>query len=92
MKPLNDYIITIKRELEVKHKSGLILQGSASNSPPVFEVIALPKNGLADFGIPSPDDIKVGDLLLTNGEKLTKATIDDVEYHFIKANTIIAVL
>lgn len=96
MKPINGYIIAVKEELETKTPSGLILQGSANLAPPVFKVVATSDEQYSQqtesLGLSTTLLIKVGDKLLVNGEKITKATIDNVEYHFFKESSVIAIV
>lgn len=75
----NKTLVTVKVEVEEKHKSGLYL-GSADESPPLFKVVS----ANVEY------DIQVGDKLLVSTSP-SKAKFDGTEYYFVNHDTVLAV-
>jgi len=79
MKPQNGTIIAVRKQLDNKSESGLIIGESAT---PYYSVAFLNENY---------PEYEVGAKLLSKAMGV-KATIDRVEYYFLNAEDILAIL
>ena len=87
LQPLADRVVIKMVESEETTKSGIILTGSAKETPQIAEVIAVGP-GLKDNKM----QVKVGDKVITSKFSGTEVKIDGEEYIIVKENDILAIV
>ena len=89
--PLADRVVLKMAEAEETTKGGIILTGSAKETPSVAEVLAVGPGGNVD-GKTVTMSVKVGDKVITDKYAGTKVTLDEVEYIIVKQGDILALV
>lgn len=91
IKPLGDRVLLKKLEAEEKTKSGIILTGSAKETPQEAEVIAVGPGETKD-GNPVPMEVKIGDKVIYSKYSGTDVKYQGEEYILVSQKDILAVV
>ena len=91
MKPLADRVVIKMVEAEETTKSGIILAGSAKETPQVAEVVAVGPGGNVD-GKDVTMYVKAGDRVITSKYSGTEVKMDGVEYTIVRQSDILAIV
>ncbi len=82
IQPMEDYVVAMAEEPELKTASGLYLPGNAQEKPKTVKVVAVGK------GV---DEVKVGDrIIYKNTYEATEVKVEKDEYVLIYKKNIIA--
>ena len=91
LKPLLDRVVLKSTEAEETTKSGIILTGSAKETPVVSEVVAVGPGGVVD-GKEVTMYVEVGDKVVISNYAGTEVKLDGEEYKIVRQNDILAVV
>ena len=91
IKPLLDKVVVRLCEAEETTASGIVLAGTAKETPQVAEVIAVGPGGIVD-GKEVVMTVKVGDKVITSKYAGTEVKLDGEEYNIVRQNDILAVV
>ena len=91
IRPLADRVVIKTVEAEETTKSGIILAGSAKETPQVAEVLAVGPGGLVD-GKEVQMIVKVGDKVLTSKYSGTEVKVDGEECTIVRQSDILAIV
>ena len=91
LKPLSDRVVIKMVEAEETTASGIILTGSAKETPQVAEVLAVGPGGIVD-GKEVVMQVKVGDKVITSKYSGTEVKIDGEDLIVVRQGDILAVV
>ena len=91
IKPIGDRILLKQLDAEEKTKSGIILNSTAKEKPPVFEILKVGDGKLSD-GTEVTMIIKVGDKVIANKYSGLTVKIDEDDLTIIKQGDIQAIV
>ena len=91
IKPLSDRILIKMEAAEETTKSGILLTGTAKETPQVADVNAVGPGGLVD-GKEVKMTVKVGDRVLTSKYSGTEVKMDGEDYTIVRQSDILAVV
>ncbi|MBP2027944.1 chaperonin GroES [Acetoanaerobium pronyense] len=91
IRPLGDRVVIKMMEAEEKTKSGIVLPGSAKESPQMAEVIEVGPGGMVE-GKEVKMEIKTGDKVIFSKYAGTEVKLDGQEYTILKQSDILAVV
>ena len=89
--PIADRVVIKMAEAEETTKSGIILTGTAKETPQVAEVIAVGPGGNVD-GKDIVMTVKVGDKVITGKYSGTEIKLDGEEYVIVRQGDILAIV
>ena len=91
IKPLSNRVVLKNVEAEETTKAGIILPGSAKETPQMAEVIAIGPGEVVDGKI-VPMTVKVGNKVITSKYSGTEVKLDGEEYIIVKGDDILAIV
>ncbi|PKK38896.1 Heat shock protein 60 family co-chaperone GroES [Clostridiaceae bacterium JG1575] len=91
IKPLGDRVLLKKLEAEEMTKGGIILTGSAKETPQEAEVIAVGPGEVKD-GAVVPMEVKVGDKVIYSKYSGTEVKHQSEEYILVSQKDVLAVV
>ena len=92
IKPLNDRIMVVRMEDEIKTKGGIIIPDTAKEKPFQGKVVAVGPGKIDDSGKRMPLDVKAGDKILFSKYAGTEIKINGVEHLFMKEDDILGIV
>lgn len=91
IRPLSDHLV-VKPITEEKTVAGIVLPDTAKDQLQRAEVLAIGSGRLLDNGTRAALEVKVGDVVLLNGDFGRKVRVNDQDYLLIRESDIVAVL
>ena len=91
IKPLGDRVIVKPSERETR-KGGIIIPDTAKEKPMEGEVLAVGPGKVADKGVRTEMDVKVGDRVLYGKYSGTEVKLDNETYLIIHQDEILGIL
>ncbi len=91
IRPLSDHLV-VKPIAEEKTVAGIVLPDTAKDQLQRAEVLAVGSGRLLDNGTRAALEVKVGDVVLFNGDFGRKVRVNDQDYLLIRESDIVAVL
>lgn len=92
LKPIRDRIVVRTLEAETVTKSGIVIPDNAAEKPNQGEVLAVGTGRVAADGQIVPMEIKSGDRVLFGKLAGQTVKLDNVEYHILKEDDVMAVI
>jgi chaperonin GroES len=92
IRPLSDRVLVLRTEGELKSAGGIIIPDTAKEKPQEGKVVAAGPGKIGDDGKRLPMDVAVGDRVLFAKYSGSEIKADGVEYLFMRADDILAVL
>jgi chaperonin GroES len=90
IKPLDDRVVVVRTEPEVKTAGGILLPENAKEKPTQGKVLAAGPGKLLDNGTRSTPSVATGDILLFGKYSGTEITVDGVEVIILRESDILA--
>ncbi len=90
IKPLDDRIVVVRTEPEVKTAGGIFLPENAKEKPQQAKVLAVGPGKLLDDGSRSKPDVAAGDVVLFGKYSGTEITVDGQEIIILRESDILA--
>jgi chaperonin GroES len=90
IKPLDDRIVVIRTEPDVKTAGGIFLPENAKEKPQQAKVLAVGPGKLLDDGSRSKPDVAAGDVVLFGKYSGTEITVDGQEIIILRESDILA--
>ncbi|NMP23918.1 co-chaperone GroES [Sulfobacillus harzensis] len=91
IRPLSDHLV-VKPITEEKTVAGIVLPDTAKDQLQRAEVLAVGSGRLLENGSRAPLEVKVGDVVIFNGDFGRKVRVNDQDYLLIRESDIVAVL
>ena len=92
LKPVRDRIIVRLVEADTVSKGGIIIPDAATEKPDQGEVLAVGSGRLTTAGQSIALEVKTGDRVLFSKHAGQTVKIDNVEYHILKEEDVLAVI
>lgn len=92
LKPIRDRIVVRALEAETVTKSGIVIPDSVAEKPNQGEVLAVGSGRITTDGQTVPMEIRSGDRVLFGKFAGQTVKLDNVEYHILKEDDVMAVL
>jgi len=90
IKPLDDRVVVVRTEPEVKTAGGILLPENAKEKPTQGKVLAAGPGKLLDNGTRSTPSVATGDIILFGKYSGTEITVDGVEVIILRESDILA--
>ncbi len=90
IKPLDDRVVVVRTEPEVKSAGGILLPENAKEKPTQGKVLAAGPGKLLDNGTRSTPSVATGDIILFGKYSGTEITVDGVEVIILRESDILA--
>jgi len=90
IKPLDDRVVVVRTEPEVKTAGGILLPENAKEKPTQGKVLAAGPGKLLDNGTRSTPSVAAGDIILFGKYSGTEITVDGVEVIILRESDILA--
>lgn len=90
IKPLDDRVVVVRTEPEVKTAGGILLPENAKEKPTQGKVLAAGPGKLLDNGTRSTPSVAAGDVILFGKYSGTEITVDGVEVIILRESDILA--
>ena len=90
IKPLDDRIVVLRTEPEVKTTGGIFLPENAKEKPQQGKILAVGPGKLLDDGSRAKPDVAVGDVILFGKYSGTEITVDGAEVIILRESDILA--
>jgi chaperonin GroES len=90
IKPLDDRVVVVRTEPEVKTAGGILLPENAKEKPTQGKVLAAGPGKLLDNGTRSTPSVATGDVILFGKYSGTEITVDGVEVIILRESDILA--
>ena len=89
IKPLADRVVIKMLESEETTKSGIVLPGTAKETPQLAEIVAVGPGGVVD-GKEIKMEVAVGDQVIISKYAGTEVKLDGVEYTILRQSDVLA--
>lgn len=90
IRPLSDHVV-VKPISAEKTVAGIVIPDTAKDKLQRAEVVAIGSGRLLDNGTRAPLEVRVGDVVLFNGDRGQKVRITDADYLLLQEFDIVAV-
>jgi len=90
IKPLDDRVVVVRTEPEVKTAGGILLPENAKEKHTQGKVLAVGPGKLLDNGTRSTPSVAAGDIILFGKYSGTEITVDGVEVIILRESDILA--
>ncbi len=92
IKPLNDRVLVLRVEAEVKTAGGIIIPDTAKEKPQEGKIVAVGPGKTGEDGKRTPLEVKKGDRILFSRYAGSEIKIDGVEHLMMREDDILGVI
>jgi chaperonin GroES len=92
LKPIRDRIVIKMLEAETVTKSGLVIPDAAVEKPSQGQVLATGSGQITEDGVTIPLEVKTGDRVLFSKHAGQTVKVDNIEYHILREDDVMAIV